>query len=46
MKKEIRGTLQGLIKRSNTALSSTKVYLYSEIPLEDEKTMEVKFNMY
>ncbi len=38
----MKETLQGLIKRSYTGLTSTRVYLYSEIPLEDEKTMEVK----
>jgi len=42
MDEEMKGTLQGLIKRSYTSLTSTKVYLYTEIPLEDEKTMEEK----
>ena len=38
---EVKNTLQTLINKQYVNLMNVKVYLHSEIPLDDEKPMEV-----
>lgn len=38
----MRNILDALVHKKYANLSNTRVYLHSEIPLDDEKPMEVK----